>query len=65
MASPISRIRGFYEETVQEIKKCTWPTSKELMESTALVIITLMVFTLFVWVVDLMSQYLIRLFILS
>ena len=65
MANPVSRLRGFYEETIQEIKKCTWPTSKELMESTALVVVTLMLLTAFIWFVDLICQQLIRLLILS
>ena len=65
MANPISRIRGFYEETMQEIKKCTWPTNKELIDSTALVITALILVTTFIWCVDMISQQLIRYFILS
>ena len=65
MANPNSRIRGFYEETIQELKKCTWPTSKELTESTTIVVMALIILTVFIWVVDMVSQQLIRFFILS
>ena len=64
MKNPIPQIKEFYHETVVEVKKCTWPSSKELTESTAIVIIALFIVTLFIWTVDMVSQQLIRLFIL-
>ena len=65
MANPILKIRGFYNETIQEIKKCTWPTQKELIDSTTLVVSSLIFLTFFVWLVDMICQQLIRFFILS
>ncbi len=65
MTNPIPGIRQFYEETIQEIKKCTWPSFNELFESTTVVILSLILLTVFIWLIDLLSQWLIRFFILS
>ncbi len=65
MVNPIPRIRQFYDETVSEVKKCTWPTTNELLESTAIVIVSLLMLTAFIWSVDMVTQKLIRFFILS
>ena len=65
MNNPIPKIRGFYDETIHEIKKCTWPSNKELTESTAIVIVSVIIVTTFIWAVDMVFQQLIRFFILS
>jgi len=59
--NPIPRIRTFYHEVVTELKKCTWPARTELIESTVVVIISLAFISVFVAVVDWVSQWLIRL----
>lgn len=60
MANPITRIKQFYGETVQEIKRCAWLTREELFEYTVVVIVALLLLTGFVFVVDTAYQYLIR-----
>ncbi len=60
MSNPIVKIRSYYHETVTELKKCTWPTRSELIESTAVVIVSLLILSVFVAVVDAISQALIR-----
>ena len=57
MHNPVNLIKHFYEETVQEIKKCTWPSRPELAESTLLVLFTMLVLTAFVWGTDLALNY--------
>jgi preprotein translocase SecE subunit len=52
MANPVERIRTFYEETMQEAKKCTWPPRAELISQTAIVLVTTAAVTLFILGVD-------------
>ena len=61
MRNPIQLIRSFYQETITELKKCTWPTRVELGESTAVVIISVLLLAVFVAGADWVSQFLIRL----
>ncbi len=60
MAGPIQRIKQFYGETLQEVKKCSWPSRSQLIESTVLIIAAIVLLTVFVWLVDVICQYLIR-----
>ncbi len=60
MRNPIQHIRDFYHSTIGELKKCTWPTWSELTESTALVVISVLILSLFVALSDWGSQLLIR-----
>lgn len=45
-------VRFFLAEVRGELKKSTWPTRNELLESTAVVILSVILFTVFVGVVD-------------
>jgi len=46
------KIIGFFTDIVKEMKKVTWPKREELKESTTVVIITALLFGVFVYVVD-------------
>jgi preprotein translocase subunit SecE len=46
------KTRGFTREVSAEIKKVSWPSRKELQESTVLVIITVFVLMVFIGIVD-------------
>jgi len=52
MRNPIHGIRRFYQETVAELKKCTWPTWRELVESTVVVIVSVIILAAFVAALD-------------
>jgi len=52
MGAWIGKIRVFFEETNEELKKCTWPSRDQLLESTLLVIVALVAVALFVTAVD-------------
>jgi preprotein translocase subunit SecE len=47
-----NKIRGFFAEVVAELKKSAWPTRKELIDSTMVVIITVLVMGVFVALAD-------------
>lgn len=52
MKNPFSTIRTFWNETVGELKKASWPTRKELKESTVIVIIGIALLGFYVGIVD-------------
>ena len=52
MTNPVAAIQKLYSETIRELNKCTWPTRKELFESTRAVISGLVIMTVVVAVLD-------------
>jgi len=56
MGKWITRARIFISETINELKKCSWPERSQLFESTVLVIITVLMLASFVAVVDFVSM---------
>lgn len=56
MVNPIKAIRTIYSETVAELKKCTWPTRKELYKNTTAVLAGLVILTVTVMVLDKIFQ---------
>jgi len=48
----MERLKIFLTETRTELKKVTWPTREELKESTRVVIISTILVTIFIGVVD-------------
>ena len=47
------RIRKYFRGVVSELKKVTWPTRKELINSTAVVLVVILIFAVAVGIVDL------------
>ncbi len=60
MQNPIHQIRDFYTQTVAELGKCTWPTRQELIESTMVVIVTVILLSLYVTGVDFLCTEVIK-----
>lgn len=50
--SIFAKIRSFLLNTMEEMKKCTWPNRDQLVESTLLVMITLFILAGYVALVD-------------
>ena len=48
----IGRVRAFFGEVQVELKKCSWPTGRELLESTVVVIVSVVLLSLFVALSD-------------
>ena len=57
----IERIKTYLLETRTEIKKVTWPTKQELKDSTRVVIIASFLLTVFIGVVDLVLNRIVKL----
>jgi len=59
-----ARIRQFIADTMNELRKCSWPERRELYESTILVIVAVMILALFVAAVDWVSLNAINLLVI-
>ena len=59
--SILAKIRQFLKETMAELKKVTWPTSKQTLASTSVVIIVVIIVSLILGVVDFGLTRLLRL----
>jgi preprotein translocase subunit SecE len=53
MTNPFLKVQEFVMEVWTELKKSSWPTRKELVDSTIVVIVTILVLGIFVAVADL------------
>jgi preprotein translocase subunit SecE len=61
LVSLVSRVRGFVNEVVEELKKVSWPSRGELKSSTGLVIFSMAVLMVFVAMIDLILRVIIGL----
>ena len=52
MGTITDKIRTFVLETIDEMRKCTWPTRDQLFESTILVIVALILSTIYLAGID-------------
>lgn len=52
MSNPIRRFSTYTVDTVDELKKCSWPKKRELTESTIVVTVACLILALFVAAVD-------------
>jgi preprotein translocase subunit SecE len=59
----LDKIRNFFAEVAGELKKSSWPTRKDLIDSTIVVIITVFVLGVFVSLADLLFTKVVRLLI--
>jgi len=57
------RLSGYWNETVDELKKCTWPTWEELNGSTVVVIVSVALLGGFTVAVDFLLASVIRLIV--
>jgi preprotein translocase subunit SecE len=59
----ITRLKTFIDEVRTELKKCSWPTKDELVESTVMVIVSVAIVGVFVGASDIILMGLLRLLI--
>jgi len=50
----LGKVKNYLNEVAREMKKVSWPTRAQLRESTYIVIFTMLIFTAFVYVIDLL-----------
>jgi preprotein translocase subunit SecE len=46
------KLINFFKDIAKEMKKVTWPKKEELKDSTKIVLVTMLIFSLFVYIVD-------------
>ena len=56
----MGKVRHFFVEIVEEMKRCTWPSKSNLIESTLLVIVAMVGLAVFVAVVDIIARYFVK-----
>jgi len=54
------KVVKFFEDVLKEMKKVTWPTKNELMESTKIVIVVCMILAAFTYVIDMIINQVIK-----
>jgi len=55
-----NKLVSFFKESKVELKKVTWPTQQELIVSTIVVLIAVVLVAIAIWVVDSVFSILIR-----
>ena len=56
----ISKIKNFTSEVVKEMKKVSWPSKEQLRESSMVVVITTLILTTLVYMIDWVVSHLIK-----
>ena len=56
-----SRLARFWNETVGELKKVSWPSRREATNLTIVVLIVMVTMSLFLFFVDSIAEYLLKL----
>ena len=54
MVNPFLKLQEFVMEVLAELKKSSWPTRRELADSTVVVIVTVLILGIFVAMADLL-----------
>ena len=60
MMAKIKQWIQFFKESRDELKKVTWPDREEVTSYTVVVVIAVVVIAVFLWMVDSVLMYLIR-----
>lgn len=51
-----TKIRTFFNEVITELKKVSWPSRKEVKDTTLVVIIAVIIFGTYLFLIDLILQ---------
>lgn len=54
------KIKKFFEDVMKEMRKVTWPTKAELLESTKIVIVVCLILAGFAYVIDMLISQVIK-----
>lgn len=53
----MDQIRRFFGETRAEMRKIVWPTPKQVVNNTVVVLVAILVVGVFIWALDALSSY--------
>jgi preprotein translocase subunit SecE len=56
---PVGRVRTFFREVRIEMKKVTWPPRKELVKSTGVVVVAVLIAAVFIGAFDALWNWLV------
>jgi preprotein translocase subunit SecE len=59
----VDKAKDYFKEVMVELKRVTWPSKKDTMAATWVVIITVVILSIFLGIVDLGLSQLVKLFI--
>jgi len=59
-SGPIQRLKNFYHDVKVEMKKVSWPTRQEVINTTVVVIVAVFFFGFFLFGTDIALSYLIQ-----
>ena len=62
MKNPFRSIRIFWSETITELKKASWPSLRELRESTVVVLVAVILLGAFIGIADFSLYQVVNLF---
>ena len=62
-SEPGKRFYAYTQDSIEETRKVVWPSRKETMQTTGLVVAFVIVMALFLWGVDAILTWLVQLFI--
>lgn len=48
----IEKIKNFFSDVAKEMKKVSWPTKEQLRESSVVVVVATLIFTVFTYLID-------------
>jgi len=51
-----TKIQSFFNEVITELKKVSWPSRKEVKDTTLVVIIAVIIFGVYLFLIDLILQ---------
>jgi preprotein translocase subunit SecE len=57
----LNKVREFFHDVLVEFRKVSWPSRREVMGSTTVVIVVVLVLAVFLWAVDSALAQLVRL----
>jgi len=61
LSEPGRQFRGFAQDSIAEARKVVWPTRKETLQTTGIVILFVIVMAIFLWAVDGLLFWLVKL----
>lgn len=59
----VDKARDYFKEVMVELKRVTWPTKKDTWAATWVVIITVIILSIFLGIVDLALSQLVKMFL--